>query len=299
MQAVVDVLKLFGHPTSIYAFLFLLGVVLGLRGVPAQVVAYHDQTSAQHQNYVNTLGGTGYRMITLSIYDDPLNPRYSYGGGKAISELLAINYGRSHFERVAFFSDAIFAIAMTLLVVGLDVPTIAAETSSRDLWNALGDMSSQVLMFFVSFAVLGSFWLEHHRFVGRLAKIDRRTATINLTYLALIAFLPFLSSLLGEYGENSVAVALYACAIAALAGMAAVLNEVATRRHLYVKQPTPAVLRWHRLLPLIPAGFFLASIGIAIVSPTAAIYSWILLYPLTVVVQSRMPDEVRSFFDDE
>src|SRR5262245_17519133 len=89
------------------------------------------------------------------------------------------------FERVAFFSDAIFAIAMTILVVGLDVPSIADETSSRDLWHALNDMSGQVLMFFISFAVLGSFWLGHHRFFGRLATIDRRTAAINLTYLAL------------------------------------------------------------------------------------------------------------------
>jgi uncharacterized membrane protein len=203
------------------------------------------------------------------------------------------------FERVAFFSDAIFAIAMTLLVVGLEVPRIARETSSRDLWNALGDMAGQVLMFFISFAVLGSFWLGHHRFFGRLAKIDRRAAMVNLVYLALIAFLPFLSDLLGEYGDNSVAVALYACAIAALAGMAAVLNEVATRRHLYVKQPTAVVLRWHRLLPLVPAVFFLATIGIAIVSPSGAIYSWILLYPLSVALQSRMPDDVRYFFDDD
>ena len=58
-------------------FLLLLAIALWLGGIPAQVVAYHDQTSAQHQNQVNTLGGTGYRMITLSIYDDPLNPRYA------------------------------------------------------------------------------------------------------------------------------------------------------------------------------------------------------------------------------
>jgi len=203
------------------------------------------------------------------------------------------------FERVAFFSDAIFAIAMTLLVVGLDVPTIAEETSSRDLWNALGDMSGQVLMFFISFAVLGSFWLLHHRFFGRLARIDRRTASINLGYLALIAFLPFLSGLLGEYGDNSVAVTLYAGAIAATAGFAALMNEVADRRHLFVRQPTAIVRRWQRLLPLVPAVFFLATIGIAVVSPSGALYSWILLYPLTVILQARMPDEVRNFFHDE
>src|SRR4051794_6427854 len=84
------------------------------------------------------------------------------------------------FERVAFFSDAIFAIAMTLLAVGLDVPKLADQVSSRQLWDALDDISAQILMFFISFAVLGSFWLAHHRFFGRLSTIDRHTTGINL-----------------------------------------------------------------------------------------------------------------------
>ena len=99
------------------------------------------------------------------------------------------------FERVAFFSDAIFAIALTLLVVGLDVPEIADRTSSSDLWNALDDMSAQVLMFFISFAVIGSFWMAHHRHFSRLGAIDRQATSVNLVYLALIAFLPFPSGM--------------------------------------------------------------------------------------------------------
>jgi uncharacterized membrane protein len=85
---------------------------------------------------------------------------------------------------VAFFSDAIFAIAMTLLVVGLDPPEIADQVLRR-----------------------ARFWLAHHRYVGRLGGVDRRTTSVILVYLALIAFVPFPSAMLGQYSNNSVAVA--------------------------------------------------------------------------------------------
>ena len=133
--------------------------------------------------------------------------------------------GTLEFERVAFFSDAIFAIALTLLVVGLDVPKISDEFSSRELWDALDDMWPQLLMFFISFAVLGSFWLGHHRHFSRLAAIDRRATGVNLVYLALIAFLPFPSGVLGEYADNSVAVILYASCIAAIASLSALVDR--------------------------------------------------------------------------
>src|SRR5947209_1411640 len=84
------------------------------------------------------------------------------------------------FERIAFFSDAVFAIALTLLVTGLDVPSIVREQSGRQLWDALSDQESRVLMFFISVFVIGSFWLGHHRYVSRLVAFDRATTYINL-----------------------------------------------------------------------------------------------------------------------
>jgi len=202
------------------------------------------------------------------------------------------------FERVAFFSDAIFAIALTLLVVGLDVPEIADRTSSSDLWNALDDMSAQVLMFFISFAVIGSFWMAHHRHFSRLGAIDRQATSVNLVYLALIAFLPFPSGMLGEYSDNSVAVAIYAFCIAAIAGLGALMSELAVRHGLLQRPPSPAVIRWQRVPPLLPAVYFLATIPLAIVAPSTAIYSWILLFPLSMIVQRRMPAEVVAYFEE-
>jgi uncharacterized membrane protein len=202
------------------------------------------------------------------------------------------------FERVAFFSDAIFAIAMTLLVVDLDAPKLLHPTNGGDLWEALGDMQSQLIMFFISFAVLGGFWLAHHRYFGRLATIDRQATAVNLLYLAFIAFLPFPSSVLGAYSDNPVAVAVYACCIAAIALVDSLMAEIAGRHGLYRRPPSAVVIRWQRVLSLIPAAYFLASVPLALVSASAALYSWIGLFPLSVVIQRRVPAEVTEFFDE-
>jgi TMEM175 potassium channel family protein len=202
------------------------------------------------------------------------------------------------FERVAFFSDAIFAIAMTLLVVGLDPPDIADQVSNRELWDALDDMSPQLLMFFISFAVLGSFWLTHHRYVGRLAGVDHRATLVNLVYLAFIAFLPFPSAMLGQYSNNSVGVAVYATCIALIATLSWLLTEVATRHGLFRRPPPPDVIAWQRIVPLVPAAYFLASIPLAVFAPATALYSWILLFPLMALIQRRMPASVVAYFNE-
>src|SRR3954451_20994462 len=73
------------------------------------------------------------------------------------------------FYRVAFFSDAVFAIAMTLLVVGIGIPKVK---EGGDLGTALSGKDAEIFSFFLSFVVIGYFWLAHHRFFARLGAVD-------------------------------------------------------------------------------------------------------------------------------
>src|SRR3954451_12804727 len=72
------------------------------------------------------------------------------------------------FDRVAFFSDAVFAIAMTLLVVGIGIPHVRESK----LGEALSSKDAEIFSFFLSFGVIGAYWLAHHRFFTRLAAVD-------------------------------------------------------------------------------------------------------------------------------
>lgn len=125
-------------------------------------------------------------------------------------------------DRLQFFSDAVFAIAMTLLVIDIAVPTIAngpsvtqAQLDPR-LWNALGAEFSQFLAYGLSFAVIASNWATHHRKFALLRRFDDRLMSMNLLLLFFIAFLPFPTSLISEYGSSMPAVVLYGSNVAIL-----------------------------------------------------------------------------------
>ena len=107
------------------------------------------------------------------------------------------------------FSDALFAIAMTLLVVGLEVPDLSDTNDVGDLADALNDDLGSFISFLISFAVIGRYWVAHHSFCSRLAAIDGGLIGLNLVYLLFIAFLPFPTGLFGNYFENPLAFVIY------------------------------------------------------------------------------------------
>jgi len=84
------------------------------------------------------------------------------------------------FDRALTFSDGLFAIAMTLLVVSIGVPSISDGGSVHDLAEALNDDSAKFISFFISFIVIGRYWLAHHTYFSALARIDRGLIALNL-----------------------------------------------------------------------------------------------------------------------
>jgi TMEM175 potassium channel family protein len=85
------------------------------------------------------------------------------------------------FGRALAFSDGLFAIAMTLLVVAIGVPQIDDGDSIGDLADALDDLSPELISFFISFAVIGRYWLAHHQFVSLLKAMDQTLLSLNLS----------------------------------------------------------------------------------------------------------------------
>jgi uncharacterized membrane protein len=108
------------------------------------------------------------------------------------------------FGRVAFFTDAVFAIAMTLLVVevGVPEPVAAAKEDPGALLDLLSDKVPLLIAFFVGCYVIGSYSADHHRFFSRLGAVDRSFIALTVVYLAFVALLPFPTGVLGEFGDN-------------------------------------------------------------------------------------------------
>jgi uncharacterized membrane protein len=197
---------------------------------------------------------------------------------------------------VLAFSDGLFAIAMTLLVVAVSVPALTDGGDVDQLAEALSDQESSYISFFISFAVIGRYWRAHHQFFSLLGGLDGMLIVINLVYLAFIAFLPFPTDLLGTYFENPLSVVLYACNVALISGLEVVLFRHAHRHGLLRRSMPEEVYRWSALLSLAPVFFFVLSIPLAFWSTTVAVASWFLAIPFDRVAQRWKPERADEFF---
>jgi uncharacterized membrane protein len=193
------------------------------------------------------------------------------------------------FNRVLAFSDGVFAIAMTLLVVGIVVPKLTDGSDVGELANALNDLTSNLVSFFISFAVIGRYWLAHHEFFGLLGRIDQGAISLNLVYLAFIAFLPFPTALLGNYFENPLSIVIYAAAVSTISTLEVVAFRHAYRADLLQNAISPEVFRWGVLNSLSPVGFFILSMPIAFLNTTVATLSWFLVIPWVAFIQRWKP----------
>jgi uncharacterized membrane protein len=178
------------------------------------------------------------------------------------------------FGRIIAFSDGVFAIAATLLVFTIDAPERLTPTAN--LPSALSGLRFQILSYFISFAVLGWLWLAHHRLFGRLTHFDGVLIVVNLVYLGLIAFIPFVSDLLGDFTSQWASAVSYAGALAAVTIVSGLMWRVAATRDLMRPEDRSVVLAENVQLFLVPA-IFLASIPLAFVDTWATIGFWVLI----------------------
>lgn len=189
------------------------------------------------------------------------------------------------FGRIVAFSDGVFAIAATLLVLSIGVPELAAGHHDR-LGHALADLWPELLSYFISFAVIGNLWIVHHGLFGQLERFDDRLIRLNLLFLCFISLLPLPTSVMGEYGEQGIAVVVYAFTIAVIGLIKAAMLAYAHRAGLLVPAVRPHVaglLARGLVVPIV----FLASAPIALVGADAAKYCWLAIIPLARVIDAR------------
>lgn len=123
---------------------------------------------------------------------------------------VATRHGPEHMlERLIFFSDAVFAIAITLLIIEIHVPHLEAGASNIDYINALLKLTPNFIGFIISFFVIGAFWGGHHRAFGCAAHYSDKLVPANIQLLLTIAAMPFFTAFVSEYSNQRVPVVLY------------------------------------------------------------------------------------------
>lgn len=198
-------------------------------------------------------------------------------------------------ERTVYFSDAVFAIAITLLALDLEVPEIPAGSVATELPGRLLEIWPRFLSFVFSFVIIGNYWMAHHRTFRYIRGYDRRLLFINLLFLMWVVLIPFSSSLLGEYGGEQISVVLYAANMAVAGLTLSWLWWYAQNNpHLVAPDVDPRLVQYNNLRAMIVPLVFLLSIGVSFLNVGAAKLCWVLLFMLRPVLRSYIEWDRRT-----
>ena len=188
-------------------------------------------------------------------------------------------------ERLVYFSDAVFAIAITLLVIDIRVPEMQAHTPVEEQLRQLLALWPKVLSYTISFLVVGSFWRAHHRIFGYIKRYDRRLIGLNLLLLLCVAFVPVPTAVLGDTGGELVPVAFYAGCIALTALAQLGVWWYASGKHRLVAPDLERLIIAYNTWRLVCVVLiFVLSIAIAFWSPGIAMASWALIVLVRSIV---------------
>ncbi|HEY2053222.1 MAG TPA: TMEM175 family protein [Solirubrobacterales bacterium] len=177
------------------------------------------------------------------------------------------------FSRIVAFSDGVFSIAITLLVLNLTIDSgIPRDELAKRLW----EQHEALLAYAISFAVIARFWVVHHSFFSEVKAFDSRLIALNMLYLGFLVLIPFSSQVLGDYGGQLPAVIVYSANLAAVVLIGQWMSWDARRAGLTTIDAETA--RENMIRGFFIAGVFLISIVIALFNASIAPFIWFLLF---------------------
>lgn len=175
-------------------------------------------------------------------------------------------------NRFEAFSDGVFAIAVTLLVLEIKAPDLTHATSSEAVTKLL-QIFPHVLSYVTSFIVIGVIWINHHTLFHFLKRVDRTVLVINLLLLICVAFIPYPTALIGEFRASLPVVIFYGLSLAVTGFVYNALWFYVVHRYILSEQLIHQKAVWKATLwslsyPIsycIAAGLALLSINLSIV----------------------------------
>jgi len=146
-------------------------------------------------------------------------------------------------DRIQFFSDAVIAIIITLMVLEIHLPKIEDSATSSQIFHQLKGVLPNILAFMISFAVLGVYWVNHHQFFKAIEQADWKLLWYNLHFLFWCSLIPLATALLAEHFNKPSITALYGINIVASGGAFGLMHAHAVRKGLFISNLSQKILR--------------------------------------------------------
>ena len=206
---------------------------------------------------------------------------------------------RAEPDRVKAFTDGVFAIIITILVLEIGVPPELAEQSLRD---AIGETGPELLAWVISFLIVGMYWVWHRDLFNQVRFVNRDVVWLNLLFMMPVALIPFAASVLGEYHDESIALHLYGAVLIATALLRWLLYGYLMRRpSLLWEPPGTKRRRVGALLAGAPIVVYVVAMLVAVVAPLVSLllyFAMPLLYLLLIAGLRQSPgtrDEAADY----
>jgi uncharacterized membrane protein len=181
-------------------------------------------------------------------------------------------------NRLETMVDGIFAIAMTLLVLGINPPRPAVSQAQAMLPTLVFDLIPQFFVFVAAFLILASFWLNHHRQFHFVRVVDPRLLWINIALLISIVFIPFSTDVAGDYPEVQIAVLLFHINILIVGLIFAYqMHYISKSVHLCDPEADRNSLRLHFLRAMLIPGVAFIAVTVSFVMPEGSLLVYLII----------------------
>jgi uncharacterized membrane protein len=211
-------------------------------------------------------------------------------GEKRVGLIMSLSIGEqsSHqglsVEKLSLFSDAVFAIAITLLAIDIRVPLLAENLISSQLSNEIVGLAPKFISFILSFFIVGSYWMIYHRTFRLIKRYDQGLIFLNLLFLMFVVLLPFPNDLIGKYPTQQIAVVTYAIFLFATGISLCLLWVHASKGHRLIDEIlSPKYIRTFTLRLFISPGVFLISIAVSFLNPLYCLVLWSCTFPVGII----------------
>jgi uncharacterized membrane protein len=191
-------------------------------------------------------------------------------------------------EHVISFSDAVFAFAITLMALSIDIPDLPTHLTQSELLDKLYGLYPQFESYIISFAVIAIFWVSYHQVFNHIKGSHITMVYLNLLFLLLITLLSLSTSLVINYGTYQIPYIIYCFIVIMTSSLLATIWWHATKnKSLIDKNLHPFFIKGILVnLMSIPIVFTI-SIIISFINLDIAQYFWLVIAPLNIAIKRR------------
>ena len=191
-------------------------------------------------------------------------------------------------EHIISFGDAIFAFAITLMTISIDIPDLPPNLTESELLSRLYDMYPQVESYIISFAVIAIFWISYHQVFNFITRSHISMVYLNLLFLLLITFLSITTSLVINYGSYQIPYVIFSVVVIMTGSLLALIWWYATKDYRLIdKDIHPLLIRGIMINLLLVPFVFAISILVSFFNQDIAQYFWLIIVPLSIATRRK------------